>query len=104
MRFGGLARRQAARDAQRDLAALGLGAQLITATHHSRHHTHMKTNFGLFFRTWDRWCGTDAMPPSQAGSTTTAVPPPATPRAAEPEGVVHEGEIVTDPKDKGQQA
>ena len=54
-----------------------LGSQLITATHHSRHHTHMKTNFGLYFRVWDRWCGTDAMPPAdrtQAGSTTTAVP------------------------------
>jgi len=40
----------------------GPGAQFITATHHSRHHTHMKTNYGLFFRAWDRWCGTDAMP------------------------------------------
>jgi sterol desaturase/sphingolipid hydroxylase (fatty acid hydroxylase superfamily) len=54
----------------------GLGAQLITATHHSRHHTHMKTNYGLYFRFWDRLCGTDAMPepPQSAGSTTTAVP------------------------------
>ena len=40
----------------------GPGAQLITATHHSRHHTHMKTNFGLYFRFWDRIFGTDAMP------------------------------------------
>ena len=33
-------------------------------------------------------------------------PPPAVPPApaSEPEGVVHEGEIVPDPKDKGQQA
>jgi Delta7-sterol 5-desaturase len=54
-----------------------VGSQLITATHHSRHHTHMKTNFGLYFRFWDRLCGTDAMPPEvppQAPSTTTAVP------------------------------
>lgn len=53
-----------------------IGSQLITATHHSRHHTHMKTNYGLYFRWWDRVCGTDAMPPAkgQAGSTTTAVP------------------------------
>ncbi len=53
-----------------------VGSQLITATHHSRHHTHMKTNFGLYFRVWDRLCGTDAMPPprDQTGSTTTAVP------------------------------
>ena len=40
----------------------GPGAQLITATHHSRHHTHMKTNYGLYFRLWDRLCHTDAMP------------------------------------------
>lgn len=33
-----------------------------------------------------------------------AVAPPATPGITEPEGVVHEGEIVSDPKDKGQQA
>ena len=54
----------------------GPGSQFITATHHSRHHTHMKTNYGLFFRAWDRVCGTDAMPPEKAqiGSTTTAVP------------------------------
>ena len=53
-----------------------VGRWLITASHHSRHHTHMKTNFGLYFRLWDRLCGTDAMPPAraQAGSTTTAVP------------------------------
>jgi Delta7-sterol 5-desaturase len=54
----------------------GPGSQLITATHHSRHHTHMKTNYGLYFRFWDRLCGTDAMPepPQASGSTTTAVP------------------------------
>ncbi|MBJ7484289.1 sterol desaturase family protein [Brevundimonas sp.] len=43
----------------------GPGSQFITATHHSRHHTHMKTNFGLFFRLWDRLCATDAMPPER---------------------------------------
>jgi len=41
----------------------GLGAHLITATHHSRHHTHMRTNYGLYFRLWDRLMKTDAMPP-----------------------------------------
>ncbi len=57
-----------------------LGRHLITATHHGRHHTHMKTNFGLHLRFWDRLCGTDAMPDvqsktaPQSGSTTTAVP------------------------------
>jgi lathosterol oxidase len=40
----------------------GVGALAITATHHSRHHTHMKTNYGLYFRFWDRLCGTDGMP------------------------------------------
>jgi lathosterol oxidase len=40
----------------------GPGAQIITATHHSRHHTHMKTNYGLYFRFWDRVMGTDGMP------------------------------------------
>ncbi|CAN5346627.1 sterol desaturase family protein [soil metagenome] len=44
----------------------GLGAQMITATHHSRHHTHMKTNYGLYFRLWDRVCGTDRMPEGRA--------------------------------------
>ena len=44
----------------------GPGAQLITATHHSRHHTHMRTNFGLYFRLWDRLCGTDGMPEGKA--------------------------------------
>ena len=46
----------------------GPGAQLITATHHSRHHTHMKTNYGLYFRFWDRVFGTDAMPPRKSPS------------------------------------
>lgn len=40
----------------------GPGAHLITATHHSRHHTHLQTNFGLYFRLWDKLCSTDAMP------------------------------------------
>lgn len=56
----------------------GIGSHVITATHHSRHHTHMKTNYGLFFRTWDRLCRTDAMPSApdagQTRSTNTAVP------------------------------
>ncbi len=39
-----------------------LGDWLITATHHTRHHTHMGCNFGLYFRAWDRLMGTDEMP------------------------------------------
>ena len=41
-----------------------VGGWLITATHHSLHHTRYRTNFGLYFRCWDRWMGTDAMPPA----------------------------------------
>ncbi|MBK8446445.1 MAG: twin-arginine translocase TatA/TatE family subunit [Micropruina sp.] len=44
----------------------------------------------------------------ETSSLKTADPPavaaPGTPTVTEPEGVVHEGEIVPDPKDKGQQA
>ena len=43
-----------------------VGRWLITATHHGLHHTRYRCNFGLYFRAWDRWMGTDAMP--QAGT------------------------------------
>lgn len=36
-----------------------LGAWLITASHHQRHHEQYGCNFGLYFRFWDRLCGTD---------------------------------------------
>jgi lathosterol oxidase len=36
-----------------------LGAWLITASHHHRHHEQYLCNFGLYFRWWDRICGTD---------------------------------------------
>jgi sterol desaturase/sphingolipid hydroxylase (fatty acid hydroxylase superfamily) len=39
-----------------------VGAWLISATHHSLHHTRPRCNYGLYFRAWDRWMGTDAMP------------------------------------------
>lgn len=35
------------------------GRWLITASHHQRHHQHYGCNFGLYFRFWDRLCGTD---------------------------------------------
>ena len=35
------------------------GKWLITATHHQRHHERYLCNFGLYFRLWDRLCGTD---------------------------------------------
>jgi len=36
-----------------------LGRWLITASHHQRHHEKYLCNFGLYFRFWDRLCGTD---------------------------------------------
>ena len=36
-----------------------LGAWLITASHHQRHHDLYGCNYGLYFRIWDRLCGTD---------------------------------------------
>jgi sterol desaturase/sphingolipid hydroxylase (fatty acid hydroxylase superfamily) len=35
------------------------GNWLITASHHQRHHQHYGCNYGLYFRFWDRLCGTD---------------------------------------------
>lgn len=36
-----------------------LGAWLITASHHQRHHEEYGCNYGLYFRFWDRMCRTD---------------------------------------------
>jgi len=36
-----------------------LGGWLITASHHQRHHERYGCNYGLYFRHWDRLCGTD---------------------------------------------
>jgi Delta7-sterol 5-desaturase len=36
-----------------------LGNWLITATHHQKHHEAYRGNYGLYFRIWDRLCGTD---------------------------------------------
>jgi sterol desaturase/sphingolipid hydroxylase (fatty acid hydroxylase superfamily) len=35
------------------------GNWLITASHHQRHHREYRCNYGLYFRFWDRLCGTD---------------------------------------------
>jgi sterol desaturase/sphingolipid hydroxylase (fatty acid hydroxylase superfamily) len=35
------------------------GRWLITASHHQRHHKEYRCNYGLYFRLWDRVCGTD---------------------------------------------
>jgi len=36
-----------------------LGSGLITATHHEQHHENNRGNYGLYFRFWDKVCGTD---------------------------------------------
>jgi Delta7-sterol 5-desaturase len=36
-----------------------LGNYLITATHHQKHHDAYRGNYGLYFRFWDKMCGTD---------------------------------------------
>lgn len=36
------------------------GNWLITASHHHQHHERYRCNYGLYFRVWDRLCGTDA--------------------------------------------
>jgi len=36
-----------------------LGGWIITASHHQRHHELYRCNYGLYFRFWDRLCGTD---------------------------------------------
>ena len=36
-----------------------LGRGLITASHHELHHQKYRCNYGLYFRFWDRLCGTD---------------------------------------------
>jgi len=36
-----------------------LGNWLITASHHELHHQKYRCNYGLYFRHWDRLCGTD---------------------------------------------
>jgi sterol desaturase/sphingolipid hydroxylase (fatty acid hydroxylase superfamily) len=35
------------------------GQWLITASHHQKHHEEYRCNYGLYFRFWDRVCGTD---------------------------------------------
>lgn len=35
------------------------GRWLITASHHQQHHQQYRGNYGLYFRFWDRLCGTD---------------------------------------------
>jgi sterol desaturase/sphingolipid hydroxylase (fatty acid hydroxylase superfamily) len=46
----------------RRLVRSGAGNWLITASYHQRHHEQYRRNYGLYFRHWDRVCGTDQGP------------------------------------------
>ncbi|MFA7439515.1 MAG: sterol desaturase family protein [Sphingomonadaceae bacterium] len=35
------------------------GRHIISASHHDVHHRHYRSNYGLYFRFWDKLCGTD---------------------------------------------
>ncbi len=37
------------------------GTHIISATHHNMHHIKFQGNYGLHFRWWDKWMGTDIM-------------------------------------------
>ncbi len=56
-----------------------LGHWLITASHHQRHHEKYLCNFGLYFRFWDRLCGTD-----RGLGDFSVSEPPALPRSSGP--------------------
>ena len=43
----------------RSWVAGAFGAAVITPSHHHLHHRHYRCNYGLYFRFWDRVCGTD---------------------------------------------
>ncbi len=43
----------------RPMVSGAAGQWLITASHHHRHHQQYGCNYGLYFRFWDRACGTD---------------------------------------------
>jgi sterol desaturase/sphingolipid hydroxylase (fatty acid hydroxylase superfamily) len=44
-----------------------IGRWMITASHHSLHHTRFRCNYGLYFRAWDRLMGTDREAEPQPG-------------------------------------
>ena len=43
----------------RRLVNSALGVWMITSSHHQSHHEEYRCNYGLYFRFWDRVCGTD---------------------------------------------
>ena len=44
----------------RALVRSKMGGGLITASHHQLHHERYLCNYGLYFRFWDKLCGTDS--------------------------------------------
>lgn len=56
------------------------GRHIITASHHNLHHTKYRGNYGLYFRFWDKVCGTDRGLVGEVDAPTKA---PLTPEPAE---------------------
>ncbi len=54
-----------------------LGRHIITASHHNLHHTKFTGNYGLYFRFWDKVCGTDRGLVGEAASKRRPVAVPA---------------------------
>ena len=59
-----------------------VGDWVITASHHQLHHERYRCNYGLYFRVWDRLCGTDGgladayrRPGKQPGAVAVAAAP-----------------------------
>jgi sterol desaturase/sphingolipid hydroxylase (fatty acid hydroxylase superfamily) len=55
------------------------GRHIISASHHHLHHSHYQSNFGLYFRFWDRLCGTDRGLSPEPMARPAAVSPAALP-------------------------
>jgi sterol desaturase/sphingolipid hydroxylase (fatty acid hydroxylase superfamily) len=56
------------------------GRHIITASHHNLHHTKYRGNYGLYFRFWDKVCGTDR---GLVGEVDAPIKAPLTPEPAE---------------------
>jgi sterol desaturase/sphingolipid hydroxylase (fatty acid hydroxylase superfamily) len=54
------------------------GRHIISASHHHVHHERYRSNYGLYFRFWDRLCGTDR------GLSDELLPAPGVRREAQP--------------------
>jgi sterol desaturase/sphingolipid hydroxylase (fatty acid hydroxylase superfamily) len=68
----------------RRLVHSAFGNWVITASHHERHHEEYRCNFGLYFRFWDRVCGTDRGLTRRFAGRAAAIMPAPEPIEAQP--------------------